>query len=74
MKKWEYKIEWFTSTINDEEIQEKINKLGSEGWELVSVSAYKNSYVEDRPHLAGSEGNNRFIIKSTTLYYFKREI
>ena len=73
MKKWEYKIEWFIRTTN-EEIQEKINKLGSEGWELVSVSADQKSYVEDRPHLAGSEGNNRFIIKSTTLYYFKREI
>jgi hypothetical protein len=40
MKKWEYKIVSFYdkdyNNLDDSETQERMNKLGSEGWELVN--------------------------------------
>ncbi|MAW83233.1 MAG: hypothetical protein CL832_02130 [Crocinitomicaceae bacterium] len=72
MKKWEYKIEWYGDDF-DEEIQEKMNKLGNEGWELVSIKVNPDS-IHDRPHLAGHDEFPRFLVKPNTKYFFKREI
>jgi hypothetical protein len=43
MKKWEYQNMW----VRQGEILEaaEVNKLGAEGWELVSVYEYKNNQI-----------------------------
>ena len=42
MKKWEYKVLVMRYTKEDKNeelwVQEKMNKLGNEGWELVSIT------------------------------------
>ncbi len=42
MPKWEYRVEkystgWFTSLPNYEKLQQSLNALGCEGWELVNT-------------------------------------
>lgn len=34
---WEYKTLYLKTVTNDRTIQDKLNKLGNEGWELVSI-------------------------------------
>ena len=47
MKKYEYKIENFraygvTSLVLTKEHENKLNELGSQGWELIELSTLKN--------------------------------
>ncbi|GAA0440529.1 MAG: DUF4177 domain-containing protein [Bacillota bacterium] len=40
MEKWEYAVETWTLGITSadcEELEEKLNKFGNEGWELVNI-------------------------------------
>ena len=75
MKKWEYKIvnlhnEKYAD-LEDDEIQERMNKLGSEGWELVNVLKNNLGYVEKEwvQNLKNFDAVNSF-----PRAYFKREI
>lgn len=42
--RWEYKTlrfkksGWFTSTINIDEFEQELNRMGRQGWELVNVT------------------------------------
>jgi hypothetical protein len=60
MIKWQYLV-YFVGTHNEpEELQHKLNKMGSQGWELVSIDwsgavaifkkriGYQNEYHFDR--------------------------
>ena len=64
MKKWEYKIKWYGNDLNSE-IEEKMNKLGSEGWELAGMEFLPDTIIERRDDK---------MITTVTKYYFKREI
>jgi len=57
MKKWEYLKQEYC-TIED------LNKLGLEGWELISIMKPYRLLV----------GDNTTAINSKLLYFFKREI
>ncbi len=56
MKKWKYKVEdpqWEVSWEVSWEVEEKLNRLGQNGWELVSVINYT----------AGSNSYNKYFFK-----------
>ncbi|PRC94634.1 DUF4177 domain-containing protein [Solimicrobium silvestre] len=52
MNKWEYKIikvnakrEFWTSQFDIKAIEVKLNELGQQGWELVSIEGLNNRYA-----------------------------
>ena len=72
MKKWEYKIVSFyenNKDLDDSEIQERMNKLGSKGWELVNFLKYPSWYREKEY----SDGR-QYYYEGSEAAYFKREI
>jgi len=78
MKKWEYKIVAFFEeetykNLDDSIIQERMNKLGSEGWELVNFLKYPSWYRETVQRR--EPGDKRtFYYEGSEAAYFKREI
>jgi len=60
MKKWKYRVFWQVVT-KDIEYQEKLDKYGAEGWEII-----KNSILPS--HTFPNDGNSYFYV------LFKREI
>lgn len=38
MEKWEYKVIWFSPSKSLQEIENTINGLGNDGWEMTSAS------------------------------------
>ena len=69
MKKWEYKIVGFFDenykSLEDSIVQERMNKLGSEGWELVNFLKYPSWY---------EESGQKYYYEGSEAAYFKREI
>lgn len=49
MKKWEYELKYFTWRRNffQYDIGEKLNKMGAEGWEIVSFPSKINADVDE---------------------------
>ena len=73
MKKWEYKIVWYGNEDDDSIVQERMNKLGSEGWELVNFLKYPSWYTEMVKRT--EPGDERtFYYEGAQAAYFKREI
>jgi hypothetical protein len=73
MKKWEYKIVWYGNE-NDDKIQEEMNKLGSEGWELVNFIKYPDFYEDMLGDLRESGKGIKYFYTGQDKAYFKREI
>jgi len=42
---YEYKVQTFGPTVSSEEIETALNRLGSEGWELVGVRTARMFYA-----------------------------
>ena len=45
MTKWEYRV--ISLSPNMPEIQKELNRMGQQGWELVSIFTHTGVYVED---------------------------
>jgi ribosomal protein L40E len=51
MAKWEYKTVYAKTLTNDKGIEPMLNRLGAEGWELVSVIWQTGHLTTTMPHL-----------------------
>lgn len=46
MQKYQYKVEHWSSFLRDRtQIEYSLNRLGEEGWELISVDSEKDWYL-----------------------------